>query len=279
MIDVASLDGIELFAKLSPTERRAIADTMTARSYEANHTIVWVGDLATEFFVIVSGSVEACLPDESGQEVRVSVMTAGEYFGELALFDGGRRSSSVRSLGPVEVLVLAHDAFHRCLREHPPIAIHALAVLGGRQRNLLERMRGVRNVNDLIERKLTPWQRVAVFIAELAASRGFLIGNALGYGAWIVVNLKIGETGLDPFPFQFLSFFASIEAMFLSLFIIVSQTTEGQRDRLRNEQDYQVAAKVQFEIAQLHLKLDRMAEDCTRGIENRRQTGDGTRPG
>jgi uncharacterized membrane protein len=53
-----------------------------------------------------------------------------------------------------------------------------------------------------------------------------------------------------------LGFCASLEAIFLSMFILVTQSTEGRRDRVRNEQDYQVAVKLQFEIMQLHRKLD-----------------------
>ena len=258
MIDVRSLQGIELFANLSPEERRAIADSMTVRTYEANQPVVWIGDPANEFFVIVRGSVEACVPDESGREVRVAAMGPGEYFGELALFDGGPRSSTVRSREALEVLVLTHDAFHRCLREHPPIAIHALEVFGRRQRQLLEHVRGVSNVNEIIQRELTPWQRIATFIAETAASRGFLLANAAGFGGWIALNIALGPRAWDPYPFSFLCFWASVEAIFLSLFILVSQAVEGQKDRLRNEQDYQVAVKLQVEIAQLHRKLDLM---------------------
>lgn len=53
-----------------------------------------------------------------------------------------------------------------------------------------------------------------------------------------------------------------MEAIFLSLFILVSQATQSQKDRLRNEQDYQVAVKLQFETMQLHQKLDAMGSEA-----------------
>lgn len=265
MIDPTTLDGIELFSRLSEQERLAVAECMSVRSFEANQPVVWCGDKAAEFFVIISGSVEVCVPDEAGREMRVQVMGRGESFGELAMFDSGVRSSTVRSLEALQVLVLTHDAFHRCLRSHSSMAIHLLEVIGRRQRQLIERLRGIRNVNEIIEQKLTHWQKISQFIADLAASRGFLLTHAVAFGGWIVVNVMLGGRGWDPYPFPFLCFWASVEAIFLSLFILVSQAMQSQKDRVRSEQDYQVAVKLQFEISQLHRKLEQMEDRLPRG--------------
>jgi uncharacterized membrane protein len=94
----------------------------------------------------------------------------------------------------------------------------------------------------------------------MAASRGFLVTHAVAFTGWIAVNVALGGQGWDPYPFQFLCFWASVEAIFLSLFILVSQAMQSQKDRVRSEQDYQVAVKAQLEIAQLHRKIDRLSE-------------------
>ena len=98
MIDGASLSGVELFSKLKPAELELLAGSMTAREFEINQPVVWIGDQASEFFVIKSGRVEVCIPDETGRELRVNELGPGEFFGELALFDGGTRTSTVRTL-------------------------------------------------------------------------------------------------------------------------------------------------------------------------------------
>jgi CRP-like cAMP-binding protein len=260
MIDIHHLDGIDLFAKLSPEERRAVAESMSIRSFEANQPIVWIGDAASEFYIIVAGSVEICMPDQSGRELQMGVMHAGEYFGELALFDEGVRSSTARSVEPVQLLVLTHSAFHACLRAHPSIAIRLLEVIGRRQRQLLSRMRSIGNVNEIIQQKLTRWQRVTQFIADLAASRGFLLVHATAFLGWIIANVVLGRGGWDPYPFSFLCFWASVEAIFLSLFILVSQSMQSQKDRVRNEQDYQIAVKMQYELSTVQQKLDRLLD-------------------
>src|SRR5205085_8288233 len=118
------------------------------------------------------------------------------------------------------------------------------------------KLRGIRNLNDVMDEKLTTWQRIAKAIATIAASRAFLFAHAVGFVAWITVNLALGKRGFDPYPFPFLCFWSSSEAIFLSLFILISQNMQSQKDRLRTELEYQVALKAQFEIMQLHRKLD-----------------------
>ena len=256
MIDAASLAEIELFSKLDETELEQLASTMSERTFPPNRAVVWVGDPASEFFIIRTGSVEVCVPEETGRELRVAVLGPGEHFGELALFDRGTRSTTVRTITEVRLIVLSHEAFYNCMRRYPSMAIHVLEILGRRQRMLLEKLRGIRNLNEIIQQRLTTWQRVASFIAETAASRGFLLTHACLFSTWIGANALLGSRAWDPYPFLFLCFWASVEAIFLSLFILVSQATQSQKDRLRNEQDYQVAVKLQFEIMQMHQKLD-----------------------
>jgi CRP-like cAMP-binding protein len=256
MADAASLSEVELFSKLDPAERELLARSMTEREYEENQPVVWIGDDANEFFVLKSGRVEVCVPDETGREIRVTELGPGEFFGELALFDGGTRTSTVRTTEPSHMLVLSKDAFHASVRVHGSIALHVLAVLGRRQRQLLERLRGIRNVNEIIQQKLTRWQRVSAFVTERASRRGFLLAHAVVVVAWVGINSWMGPDSWDPNPFELLGLVSGLEAIVLSLFILVTQSAEGQRDRLRNEQDYQVAVKLQSEIIQLHRKLD-----------------------
>lgn len=256
MADAVSLSEVELFSKLDPAELEILARSMTGREYGENQPVVWIGDQGNEFFVIKSGRVEVCVPDETGREIRVSELGPGEFFGELALFDGGTRTSTVRTLEACRMLVLSSTAFRACVQVHGSIALHVLEVLGRRQRHLLERLRGIRNVNEIIQQRLTSWQRISGVITEAAASRSFMMIHVGIGAAWILLSINIGEGSWDPYPYQLLGFCASIEAIFLSMFILVTQSTEGRRDRVRNEQDYQVAVKLQFEIMQLHRKLD-----------------------
>lgn len=256
MVAVTQLVGIPLFAGFSPEELAFIATVASERLLAPQEPAVWVGDATRELFVILEGRAEVVVPDEAGRELRIAVLGPGESFGELAVFDGGPRTTTVRALTPLKLVVFPQPHFEQCLRQLPGLALAFLRVLAGRHRAMLEQLRGFRNLNQVIEQEISGWQKVANFIADIAASRGFLLTHAVFFSAWIVANVVLGARAWDPYPFLFLCFWASVEAIFLSLFILVSQATQSQKDRLRNELDYQVAVKLQFEVMQLHQKLD-----------------------
>ena len=62
------------------------------------------------------------------------------------------------------------------------------------------------------------------------------------------------------FQFNFLTMTVSLEAIFLSIFVLISQNRSGEKDRIRADAAYQVNLKAQHEIMQLHGKLDRLSE-------------------
>jgi uncharacterized membrane protein len=64
--------------------------------------------------------------------------------------------------------------------------------------------------------------------------------------------------GFDAFPFGLLTMCVSLEAIILSVFVLLSQNRQIQRDRVRNEIEYEVNLKAELEIAHMHEKVDHM---------------------
>src|SRR5437764_711232 len=84
-----------------------------------------------------------------------------------------------------------------------------------KQRNTVEKLRGIRNLNEIMAETLTPWQKLSNSIAAMAASQAFLMTHAIAFGAWIAINLLLPKKNApDPFPFPFLCFWTSCEAIF-----------------------------------------------------------------
>jgi uncharacterized membrane protein len=76
-------------------------------------------------------------------------------------------------------------------------------------------------------------QRFGDLIARSAGQMWFIVLHALWFAAWIALNCGLvpGLRAFDPFPYQFLTFVVSLEAIFLSLFILMSQNrSNGQAD-------------------------------------------------
>ncbi|HWE97087.1 MAG TPA: cyclic nucleotide-binding domain-containing protein [Tepidisphaeraceae bacterium] len=256
------LANVPLFSKLPEINRIELTDLLRAREYAANHPVVWIGEQGDEFYVVQSGKVVITCPDESGKEVTLATMGPGHFFGELSLLDGGPRTATVRTLSDTTLLVLGRDDFLRFLQKHPLVAIHMLTVLGQRQRETLDKIRGIKNVNEAVAESRTRWQVIVEAIAGVTATQWFLLGNLLLFGSWIVINLllqKLGRHTFDEPPsFSLLGFIITIEALFISLFVLISQSHQGVRDRIRADLDYQVNLKAHQEVMQLHQKVDRM---------------------
>jgi uncharacterized membrane protein len=256
---------IPLLSRLDDAELSRLAPLLKVRSVKLNEPVIWIGEAGDEVFLIESGTVAVTAPDEQGREVVLSTLGPGDFFGDLALLDGGPRSASVRSIDSCRMLVLGRDDFLKFLRQNPDAGIDVLATIGKRYRETLEKLRGVTNANTVIERSASRWERIADTIAAISASQAFVLIHVLWFGGWIVINMAMGhDRGFDPFPFGLLTLIVSLEAIFLSIFVLISANRSGVKDRIRADADYQVNSKAQYEIMQLHAKMDRMEQTIVR---------------
>ena len=260
-MDLSLLRKIPLLSRLDDNELGRLSQLMRHQKYSANEPIIWVGEAGDELFLILQGTVQVSCPDEAGKEVILAKLEAGAFFGDIALLDAGPRTASCRAIDPAECLVLKRDDFFGFLRKDPDAAIDILQTVGRRHRETLEKLRGVSNTTVEIEKKATSWDRFADFIANTTASKPFVIFHMCWFATWVLVNFWMVSKGKDPFdapPFAWLSFILAIEALFLTMFVLISSNRAGEKDRIRDDSEYQVNLKAQYEIMQLHAKIDRL---------------------
>jgi uncharacterized membrane protein len=81
----------------------------------------------------------------------------------------------------------------------------------------------------------------------------FLLLNLIWFVAWIVINqgLVKGIKPFDPFPFSFLTMTVSLEAIFLSIFVLISQKRESKIDDLREEIHLQINTIAEEEVTKM----------------------------
>lgn len=257
---------IPLFAHLDAEQQATLFKSMHLRFVEANQTIFWMGDPGDSFYLVGKGRVAVTVPSPTGEHVTLDTVGPGGFFGEISLLDGEPRTATLRAIEPSELYVLSRAHFHEFLVAHPRAAINILTIMGQRQRASTLALRGIKNANQAFDETLTPgsWHFVADTIARVAASRNFLMIHVVWFGAWILINmiLSTGWFGSlkawDPFPFGLLTMIVSLEAIFLSIFVMVSQNRQAERDRLRTDLDYQVNVKAQTEIMEISQRLERI---------------------
>jgi CRP/FNR family cyclic AMP-dependent transcriptional regulator len=249
------LTRIPLFAKLSPSDEAALEKLLKVETYEPLQPIFWIGDKGTDFYIVRSGEVVLSFPDENGKDTHLATLGPGAFFGEISLLDGGPRTATARARATTELLVLSREQFELFLMDHPAASMHIISVLARRQRETMARLRGVQNVNQVFEEQSTLWERIADRIVNISATEIFCIFHVVWFAAWIYLS---NGTDFDPWPFEMLGLIISIEAVFLSLFVLVSANRAGDRAKIQADLDYQTNLKAQHEVMRLHEKLDKL---------------------
>jgi uncharacterized membrane protein len=262
--DVSLLSGIEFFDFLKDDDRRELANVVDAIKLNAGETLFHTGDPGEALFVVRSGSIELYIKDTAGQKIVLTIAEEGSLFGELSLLDSGPRTATAIALNDSELLVLDRDDLLLLFQKRPEAALNMLAAMSTmtRKADELLRTRVSRNVNEEMEEHSTPLQRIADWIAWFSGSMPFLMINAGWFIIWITLNTtRTGVPQFDPYPFGLLTMIVSLEAIFLSCFVLVSQNRQAEKDRVRSDIEYEVNIKAELEVTHLHEKTDRIYEN------------------
>lgn len=259
--DARTLAEVELFEHLNDDDRASLAGVIDLRKLAAGDTLFQVGEPGESLYVVRSGEVELFIKDTAGQRIPLAIVGAGEVFGELALLDRSPRTATAVALADTELLELDRDDLLLLFRTSPAAALRLLAAMGRmtRKADELLRTRVSRNANEEAEENIGTLQHIADWISWFSGSMWFLLINAVWFVAWIAVNtLPLGVPAFDPYPFGLLTMIVSLEAIFLSCFVLISQNRQAEKDRVRSDIEYEVNIKAELEVAHLHEKTDRI---------------------
>jgi uncharacterized membrane protein len=144
--------------------------------------------------------------------------------------------------------------------------LHAgLGPLSERDRRVIarvaRRVHTARNVNQVFEQNLSFGDKLADRVAAIGGSWSFIVGFCAFLVAWALLNaLILAAQAFDPYPFIFLNLLLSMLAALQAPIIMMSQNRQAAKDRLAAALDYEVNIKAESAIAELHDKVDRLAE-------------------
>lgn len=261
---------VPLFAFLQEGERQALAERLEKIEAPAGKVLFHRGDAGNAMFIVRSGAVEIFFKNDTGGRIVLETVHVGDFFGEISLLDGGPRTASAVVTEDLEALMVDRGDLEDFLRGHPEAALSLLAPMGRRLRDSARLLRHSvsRDINEETEDNRTTVMKVADWISEFSGSLPFLFLHCVIFFVWIVLNTgSLAHTsigGFDPFPFGLLTMVVSLEAIILSVFVLLSQNRQVARDRVRNDIEYNVNLKAELEVAQLHEKVDALHEMIAR---------------
>ncbi len=162
--DSPNLSRVSLFADLDEEGIKELSAIARKRIFRQGEVIFHRDDPGQVLYIIREGKVKICLTSPDGQEVSLTVLGAGECFGELAILDGEPRSTDAIALERLEVYTLQRQDFINVVLNHPKIAIQVMKVLSQRLRQTDQQ------IEDLLF--LDVYGRVAKKLLELSESHG-----------------------------------------------------------------------------------------------------------
>lgn len=258
------LANVPFFALLDNRERALLAGRLDIVKAPAGQLLFSYGDPGDALYVVRSGVVEMFFKNDTGERIVLETARAGDFFGEISLLDGGPRTTSAIVKEDMEALVVDRGDLDELLRLSPTAALDLLAATGRRLRETGKLLRRTtsRNLNLIEDDRRTEVMKVADWIAAASGSIPFLLVHCVLFFVWIILNVgalahpPLG--GWDPFPFGLLTMVVSLEAIILSVFVLLSQNRQAARERVRNDIEYQINLKAELEIAHMHEKVDDM---------------------
>jgi len=127
------LTSIELFRGLAEAELDSLAQAVKIAPFAAGELVTRQDAKANWLYVLTQGQVEIRVNTPGGGSKRVHVLSAPDFFGEMALITGGRREASVVALTDIECLRVDRAAFRALLERRPELAAEVAEVLARRR--------------------------------------------------------------------------------------------------------------------------------------------------
>jgi CRP/FNR family cyclic AMP-dependent transcriptional regulator len=256
--DPEFLRQVPLFATLDDEETAVLAAQVEFKKFAARQRIYKIGDPGGRAYVLVSGAVRVSTVDDDQQDVLVDEPAQGEFFGFASMLEGTPHQTNAIAVDETTCIEVDQKDILTLVQRKPHSAMDMLSVIGKQfhATHQLVRIRAARNPNEIIEAEATFGERVADLVAGFGGSWSFIILFGTVLVVYTAINIVLGQTAWDPYPFILLNLFLSMLAAIQAPVIMMSQNRQDTKDRLRGELDYDVNRRAESEVQSLSRKLN-----------------------
>jgi CRP/FNR family cyclic AMP-dependent transcriptional regulator len=127
---------LPLFQGLPPNGLDEAVRHVRLRGYARGTVIFHKDDPGSLLYVILKGAVAISLPSSEGKDLVLSILSVGDFFGELSLLDEEPRSATATAVeDDTQTLILPREDFLDLVRQYPQMSIHIMALLSRRLRD------------------------------------------------------------------------------------------------------------------------------------------------
>jgi uncharacterized membrane protein len=125
---------------------------------------------------------------------------------------------------------------------------------------------------DALNRR-TPTERVSDVITKIVGNVGFLLAELVLIAGWSLLNLHIipGLKAFDPFPFGVLALIVSSQSVFLTVFVLISQSRMARQSQRRSHLDLQVGMLSEQELTTILQMLQKLCQHMGVNVDSSKQ--------
>jgi CRP/FNR family transcriptional regulator, cyclic AMP receptor protein len=261
---IDTLRHVPLFESLDDEAAGKLCQLMQSIDCKAKTSLFRAGDEGDAMYLIEQGKVRICVQATDGREMTLTELGRGDFFGEMVLLDGQRRSADAVVAEDARLAVLSREHFLSFVHSNPDVALELLTALANRLRHTDELLRHsvTRNVNVEEAAQRTLADRGADIIAEFGGSWKFITAAVLFFSLWVLINSALYVyVGFDPYPYLLLSTAINMLAILQAPIILMSQNRQAHKDRLRAEIDYQINLKNELALSEIIERLKTLERD------------------
>jgi uncharacterized membrane protein len=264
---IDTLRHVPLFESLDDEAARELCQLMESIDCKEKTFLVRAGDEGDAMYLIERGKVRICVQATDGREMTLTELGRGDFFGEMALLDGQRRSADAIVAEDARLAVLSREHFLSFMRSNPNVALEMLTALANRLRHTDELLRhsATRNVNIEEAAQLTLADRAADIIAEFGGSWKFISLSTAFFLSWMALNTwLLLDRAFDPYPYVFLNLVLAIIVSLQTPIILMSQNRQAHKDRLRSDLDYRVNLQNELALNEILQRLKTLEREYLR---------------
>jgi CRP/FNR family transcriptional regulator, cyclic AMP receptor protein len=252
-----TLRAVPLFSLLDEDELAVLAGQVEIKNFVPRQRIYKMGEAGGDAYVMVSGKVRVSIVDEDHQEVIVDEPSHGEFFGFASMLEQTPHQTNAVALEETQCIEVDRHDIGVLIERKPHAGMDMLTILGRQfhASQQLVRNRASRNPNEVIEEDATFGERIADSVAGFGGSWTFIITFLVTLVVYSGINIVLGRSAWDPYPFILLNLFLSMLAALQAPVIMMSQNRQDTKDRLRGELDYDVNRRAEKEIQSVTHKL------------------------
>ncbi len=123
---------VPAFQGLSQPEFEALSKSLIERTVERGSYVIRSSEESSTLFFLVSGKLRVEVSSSEGKELSIALLNEGDFFGELSLLTGSKRSADVTAVADSVILALTRDDFFNHIKHHQGLLLHMIKAMAER---------------------------------------------------------------------------------------------------------------------------------------------------